>query len=305
MIGDWIQDVRIALRGLRRSPGFTVAAVLTLAVGIGATAAIFSLLHAVLLRPLPFPDADRLVALWERRGGSRAADIPVSGHEYVAWKERNRVFSDVALAQSTAATLTGIGEPATIAVLRVSADYFPTLGVAPALGRAIVQGEDRDGHDGVAVLSDRFWRARLGADPRAVGSTITLDDRAVTVVGVMPPLPEHIAPAVWVPLDVAAEARAVGRHNLQVIGRLRDGASLTQARADLGAIAGQLARELSGQTDHGVTVETLRESHAGSLRLPLTLLAAAVGCVLLIAKRSAMNSRAGCRCTAQRRRRAW
>jgi putative ABC transport system permease protein len=280
---DLFHDARLALRALRRQPGFAAAAMLTLALGIGTSTAVFSLLHAVLLRPLPFRDPGRLVAVWERRGESRDADIPVSAHEYVAWKERNRVFSDLALAQPAGATLTGVGEPVTIRTLRVSTDYFPMLGLVPTLGRAIVQGDDRDGNDGVAVVSDQFWRLRLGADPRAVGSTITLDDRPVTVVGVMPPLPEHVSPGVWLPLDVAAEARAVGRHNLQVIARLRDGITLAQARADLGTIAGQLARELPGQTDHGVAVQALRDTYTGSLRLPLLLLSGAVGCVLLIA----------------------
>lgn len=277
-----LTDLRHALRALRRQPGFTAATVLTFALGIGANTAIFALLHAVLLKPLPVAEPDRLVVVWERRGGSRNADIPVSAHEYVAWRERSRAFSHLALTAPGEATLTGTGEPVTIQVQRVSGDFFPALGVAALLGRTFADSTGA-ANEPVAVLSERFWRRHQDADPDIVGRTIVLDDAAYTVVGVMPPLPEALSSGVWLPLDVPAEARAVGRHNLQVTGRLADGVTIELARADLARIALELERELpQSNTDHGVTVNGFREQHAGSLRLPLLLLLGAVGVVLLI-----------------------
>jgi putative ABC transport system permease protein len=278
-----LHDLRYAARGLARSPGFTAVAVVTLALGIGANTAVLSAARAVFSSPLPFAEAERLVSLAERRGGSRDANIPVSGHEYEAWRSRNHVFDDIALFHSQRPNLTGAGEPEAIEMLEVSANYLPLLGVQPALGRGFAVGEDAAGRDRVAVLSDRFWRRRFGADARVVGRTITLNDHAFVIVGVLGPLPPTLSPDVLVPLDVPAQIQAVGRHNLNVIARLRPGATIERAQAEMSAIADGLARELPAEnTDHAVTIIPLRESLVGEFRAAALVVIGAVGFVLLI-----------------------
>ncbi len=278
-----LNDLRYAARGLLRSPGFTAVAVLTLALGIGANTAVFSLARAVFTNPLPFPDPDRLVSLSERRGGSRDANIPVSGHEYEAWRGENHVFEAVALFWGQRLNLTGRGEPEAVDVLRVSSNYLPLLRLQPALGRAFAEGEDAAGRDGVAILSDRFWRHRFAADPGVIGRTVILDDRAFSVVGVLGPLPASLIPDVLLPLDVAAQIRAVGRHNLGVLARLRPAATIEQAQTDISAISTRLAREMpKDNTGHAVTVVSLREELVGEFRTASMVMLAAVGVVLLI-----------------------
>ncbi len=278
-----LHDLRHAARGLLRSPGFTTVAVLTLALGIGANTAVLSLARAVFSNPLPFADAERLVALWERRGGSRDANIPVSGHEYAAWKEENRVFEQVALFRRERLNLTGTGEPEAIEAVRVSSNYLPLLRLQPALGRAFADGEDVAGHDRVAILSDRFWRRRFGADQGIVGQNILLDDQTFSVVGVLGPLPPSLTPDVLLPIDVPAQIRAVGRHNLNVIARLRPGVTIDRAKSDVNVIAERLARQMPDQnTGHSVTVISLREDLVGEFRPASVVMIAAVAFVLLI-----------------------
>ena len=278
-----LNDLRYAARGLLRSPGFTAVAVLTLALGIGANTAVFSLARAVFTNPLPFPDPDRLVAVSERRGGSRDANIPVSGHEYEAWKGDSRVFDAVAVFRGERLNLTGAGEPEAVEAARVSSSYLPLLRLQPALGRAFAEGEDTAGRDRVAILSDRFWRRRFAADPGVVGRTVTLDDRPFLVIGVLGPLPPSLSADVLLPMDVPAQIRAVGRHNLSVLARLRPAITIDQAKADLTAISARLAREMPDQnTGHAVNVVSLREELVGEFRLASTVMIAAVGFVLLI-----------------------
>jgi putative ABC transport system permease protein len=279
-----LHDVRYALRTLARTPGFTAVAILSMALGIGGTSAVFSLFRAVFLTPLPFPDAGRLVAVTERRAGSGRADLPVSGHEYGAWKERSRVFERIALYQPDRMNLTGGGDPELIGVLHVSADFFPALGLSAALGRVFVEGEDRAGSGDVAILSDAFWRRRFAGDLAIVGRQITLNDRAFTVVGVMPPLPKTLSLDVWLPLDVPAQLRSVGRHNLNVLARLAPGVSVTRAQGDLTLVSEQLAREMpNDNTNHRVNVVPMREGLVGEYRTAMVVLFAAVGFVLMIA----------------------
>jgi putative ABC transport system permease protein len=278
-----LNDLRYAARGLLRSPGFTAVAVLTLALGIGANTAVFSLARAVFTNPLPFPDPGRLVSLSERRGGSRNANIPVSGHEYEAWKDENHVFEAVALFRGERLNLTGRGEPEAVEVVRVSSNYLPLLRLQPALGRVFADGEDAAGRDGVAILSDRFWQRRFAADPGVIGRTVILDDRPFLVIGVLGPLAPSLSPDVLLPMDVPAQIRAVGRHNLSVLARLRPAISIDQATADLTAISTRLAREMPDQnTGHAVNVVSLREELVGEFRLASMVMIAAVGFVLLI-----------------------
>jgi putative ABC transport system permease protein len=288
--GRWLwwerlkQDVRFGLRMLKRNPAFSVVAVLTLALGIGANTAIFSLIQAVLLRPLPFPEPDRLVRIWERRPSSREANLPISGHEFAAWKEQSHVFEKMALFTPGGATITGAGEPEQISLMRVSADFFPVLGVQPVLGRTILPGEDRAGKDRVAVLSDGLWRRRFSADRKIVGQAITLNDETYAVVGVMPYLPESMMPDLWLPIDLPAEVQRVGRHGMNVIARLKPGVTLEQAQSDLAVVARALEQQRPrDNTDHKVSVLALREDLAGDMRRALVMLMGSVGFVLLIA----------------------
>jgi putative ABC transport system permease protein len=278
-----LHDLRHASRGLLRTPGFTTVAVLTLALGIGANTAVFTLARAVFSTPLPFANANRLVSLSERRTGSRNANIPVSGHEFVAWQEQNHVFQQIALFRGERLNLTGTGDPEAIEVMRVSSGYLPLLGLRPALGRTFIEGEDADGPDGVAILSDRFWRRRFAADGAILGRRITLDDRPFSIIGVLPPLPSSLTPDVLLPIDMADQIRAVGRHNLSVVARLRPGVTLEAAQADLDAVATRLAREMPNQnTGHAVTIIPFREELVGEFRPASWLMIAAVGFVLLI-----------------------
>jgi putative ABC transport system permease protein len=285
-----ILDLRYGIRTLLKAPGFALVALLTLALGIGANTAVFSLAHAIFLAPLPFPDDERLVVLGEQRGSSGAASLPLSGHEYVAWNTQNRSFDRIALVHRAGLTLTGAGDPASIEVASVSRDFFPVLGVRPSLGRAFEADDAGPGADRAVVLSDALWRRRFRANPAIVGQSVALDDEMYTVVGVMPALPAALAPDAWLPLDVPAQARAVGRHNLNAIGRLRSGVTLERARADLELISARLARELPrDNTDHHPKLTSLRESLVGDVRAAWRLLLLAVGFVLLIACANVAN----------------
>ena len=279
-----LNDLRYAIRLLSRAPGFTAVAAFTLALGIGGSVAVFSLFRGVFLSPLPFPEDQRLVSISERRGGSRNAELPVSGHEVMAWQQQNRVFDRMALFRPEALNLTGAGEPEMITVLYTSVDFFQTLGLPPALGRVFAPGEDGAGGPRLAILSDGFWRRRFAANPAIVGQTITLNDRVWSVIGVMPPLPKSLSVDAWVPLDVPDQVRAVGRHSLNAIARLKPGILVSEAQTDLQIISDRLARELPAQnTGHGAHVMLLRDSLVGEYRTGLLLLLSAVGFVLLIA----------------------
>jgi putative ABC transport system permease protein len=261
-----------------KTPGFATVSILTLALGIGANTAMLSLARAVFFAPLPFSDPDRLVAIAERRPGSRSTNIPISGHEFAAWSDQNRVFERMALYRPNGLNLTGGGEPEKIRVIEVSASYLPTLGLSPALGRGFVEGESR-----VVILSDPLWRRRFGADPKVMERTITLNDESYAVVGVLRPLPPSLTPDVLLPLDMPAEIRAVGRHNLYAVARLRADATLAAAQSDLSAIADRLALQMPrDNTGHSVAITPLREDMVGEFRRGSWLMVAAVGFVLLI-----------------------
>jgi len=278
-----LHDLRHALRGLLLSPAFTVMSVLTLAVGIGANTAVLSLARAVFVNPLPFKDADRLVVIAERRPGSRDANIPVSGHEFAAWKDQNQVFEQIAISRGDGLNLTAAGEPEKIEALRVSASYLPAMGLSPALGRVFLDGEDAAGRNRVVILSDGLWRRRFGADRSIVGRTITLNDESYAVVGVLGPLPQSLVPDVLLPLDVPDDIRAVGRHNLNVVARLRPGVTIEAAGSDVSAISERLAATMPrDNTGHSAVVAPLRELMVGEYRRVSWLIVAAVGFVLLI-----------------------
>jgi predicted permease len=300
-----MQDMRYALRQLRQSPGFAAIAVITIALGIGATTAMFSVVNAILLRPLPFQEPERLMAVGEY--DTRLGDVgkvlgTLSYADVRDIRVRNHSFSDVAAYNWDEGTLTGAGEPLHIKLGRVNAGMFRLLGVNPVLGRDFRSDEDQPGHH-VAVVSDQFWRNRLNADPGALGRNLNLGGRAYTIVGVMPagfqfPIASE-ARDLWLTFSRVAESDAPGdtpmteqrgNHTLEAIARLKPGVTLAQANADLAAIASGLAKEFPGTNAYaGATAQPELEFLVGDTRTPLIMLLAAVGFVLLIACANVAN----------------
>jgi putative ABC transport system permease protein len=282
-----LTDVRHGFRSLLKRPGFTAIALITLALGIGANTAIFSVVNAVLLRPFPFKDPERIVTLWERRANSGRSNLPLSGHEFAAFKEGTKSFEALTLIEPDTLSLTGRGEPTFVNVLHVSTDYFNVLGVPPFLGRTFLPGEDQ-GSAKVAVLSEKLWADRFASDPGVVSQTIRLSDQAYTVVGVMPKL--ELMPDVILPIDLPNELLKVGKHGDQVMGRLGPGVSLDQAKAELTLVAQRLEQQFpETNKDHAVTAITLHEAVTGNSYLALVTLFGAVGFVLLIACANVAN----------------
>ncbi|HET6896763.1 MAG TPA: ADOP family duplicated permease, partial [Vicinamibacteria bacterium] len=297
-------DLRHACRVLLKAPVFTAVTVITLAFGIGANSAIFSLVNAVLLRPLGYAEPERLMLVYEGFGGP--GKIGVSPPDFVDLTTLQRPFSSIGAYRTTQYELSGTGEPERITGVRVSAAVFPILGVPPAAGRTFVESDDQPGQD-VAVLSHGLWQRRFGGDPQAVGRTITLDRRPYTVVGVMPPAfqfpkrgPQiNGEPAqVWTPLALDSFERSENArgmmYNHSVIGRLRDGVTAERARADIGALRSRLIDNYPAMLREpmqslAVTAVPLAEEIAGEVQRPLLLLLGAVGLVLLVACANVAN----------------
>jgi len=286
MIDAFFQDLRHAFRTLLRTPAFTVAAVLTLAIGIGANSALFSVIDAVLLRPLPYERPEELVQVFETFAHHDEGRFSASPAEFLAWRERNEVFAGIGATANRPANLTGGEEPEQLSMARVSAELFPLLGIEPALGRTFAREEEQPGRDDVALLSDGFWQRRFGGDRSLVGRSITLDGRPVTVLGILPPGASLLQGFdVAVPFGFTeADRQDRGHHFLDVVARLRPGVDLRQAQAGIGALATALneARP-AGTKPHGVTLSPLHEEVVGGARPALRMLLGAVGFVLLIA----------------------
>jgi len=283
-----IKDIRFGLRSLAKRPAFTAIAVITLALGIGANSAIFSVVNAVLLRPLPFKDPDRLMVVWERRENSGRANLPLSGHEYAAFKERTNAFEALTLFQPNAFNLTGRGDPVVVDAGEVSTEYFSVVGVPPLLGRTFAPGEDGGGGARVVVLNHKLWTERFGSNPAVINQTVRMDDQSYTVIGVMPPL--ELMPSVLVPIDLRGELRKVGKHSHQVIGRLKPGVTLDEAQAEVAHVAQLVEKEFpDANRGHGAQVIGLHEMITGEAQLPLLTLFGAVGFVLLIACANVAN----------------
>ena len=294
----WWQDARYAVRTLRRTPGFTVVAVLTLAIGIGANTAIFSVVDGVIIRSLTYQDAGRLVAIHEVIPAMKATQplIPVNAAHFLDWRRTTRAFDGMALLDGGQMNLTGSGEPESISTARASANVFAVLGVQPRLGRTFTDLEDQLGRDHVVILSDEIWRRHFGADPQILGRSISLNDEAYAVVGVLPPtfhFPKvgqlyamAIAaeqPQIWKSLGARAEELDPGgQFSFACIARLHDGVSLAQASSDLKAAQGSVAETLPAMPDLDVAIVPLQEQITGRSRSGLELLLAAVGAVLLI-----------------------
>ena len=289
----FLQDLRFGGRMLRKNPGFTLVAVLTLALGIASNATIFSFVNAVLYRRPPVHDPDRALVLYEvptKRGGANLERV--STPNYVTWKRGNQAFSDLAaLEPYGSVNLTGTGEPERISMNRVTANYFSVAGVAPEIGRAFAANEDQPGHERVALLDYRFWERKFGSDPNIAGKTIRLDGEEHTIVGVLPQRFQILSfrAQVWLPLVLdASEQTAAARQNrtLYPFGRLKPGVTLAQAQANvraLGAVAAQAFPETeSGWRADCVTLQEfgIRDFNANAA---IVVLLAAVGFVLLIA----------------------
>lgn len=282
-----LQDLRFAFRMLARKPGFTVVAVVIMALGIGANTAIFSLVRAVLLRPLPFHEPNRLMMVWEDAsfiGFPRNTPAPAN---YADWKASNEVFEDMAALDWRSFNLIGDGEPQKVSAYGVTAEFFPLLGVTPALGRVFLPEEDKPEANRVAIISYKLWQSRYGGERDIVGRDILLDSDKHTVVGVMPAgfqfLESYIG--IWVPLRMPKEEMARrDDHYLQVVARTKPGVTLDQAQTNIKTIMAGISRDYPDSAGRlGAYVVPLSEELTGETRRPLVLLMVAVGFVLLIA----------------------
>ncbi|MGD0697250.1 MAG: ABC transporter permease [Terriglobia bacterium] len=291
-IQNFMQDLRYGLRQLSRNPGFTAVAAITLALGIGANSLIFSVVNAAILHPLPFRDANRLVTLWATSptigfSGPGALSDP----DYKEWRMQNHVFSEIAAYRGQPSNLTGGGEPMRLTGVAISSSLLRLLDVSPALGRAFAPEEETAGHNRVALLSDRLWRSRFGADRPAVGRSIKLDGEFYTVIGVMPAGFDFPNDAdVWIPLTLANDA-----HNasLQIVARLKPHVTIESARRDVALIdkrfKEQRAPHPAGGWEWHIALVPLSQAVASDVRTPLLVLFGAVGLVLLIACANVAN----------------
>ena len=287
-----LQDLRFAARNLRKAPGFTAIAVIALALGIGANAAMFSIVNAVLLKPLPYAQPERLVKLYTSMPQFR--DASVSYPNFLDWQQRSQSFDRMAAYRGDNFNLTGQASPERLRGIMASSTLFDVLGVKPIVGRVVSRDEDQRGGAPVVVLTSNFWRTRFGGDPQVVGHTITLNDRLYTIVGVIPsddvlwqrasvivPIGQWSEPLFW--------NRGVGM-GMRVVGRLKSGTTTRQAQSELDGIGAALAREYPTENkDKGINAISMREDLTGDVRTPLLVLLGAVGFVLLMACANVAN----------------
>jgi putative ABC transport system permease protein len=293
-MGTLAQDLRYALRMLAKRPGYTAVAALTLALGIGANTAIFSVVNAVLLRPLPFAAPERLVYAEgaDLRDGSKGGSI--SAPDFLDYREQNHVFERLAAFMPQSFTVTGDGSASErIESARVSHGFFETLGVAPlGGGRAFLAEEEQGGRNAVAVLSHGLWQRRYGSDPKIVGKSISLDGEAVTIVGVMPAGFDYPRGAqLWSPIAFKSQHTSQRRaHFLRAVGRLKPGVTLSQAQEEINAVGRRLEQQYpDSNTNYGMGLTPLTEWMVGEMRSTLLILLVAVGFVLLIACANVAN----------------
>lgn len=285
-----LQDFRYALRILFKKPGFTAIAVLTLALGIGANTAIFSVVDAVLLRALPYPDADRLVMLWSTM---QSQGVPTAGSampDYREWRDQSQSFEGLGGFYYGDFNLSGANrEPARVQGAYITANLFPVLGIAPALGRGFSSEEEQFGRNHVALLSNELWQRRYGADPRIIGRSVTLGGDTYTVVGVMPPgmafFDNQPVVELWTPISFAPGDNFDTRNNhfVNLVGRLKPGVTLQQAQSEVSAIADRMAEQEKGNEGLGALLVPVREQLTGDVRLAVLVLLGAVAFVLLVA----------------------
>jgi predicted permease len=293
-----LTDLRYGLRILLKQPGFTIGAVITLALGIGANTAIFSLVNSILLRPLPFREPDRLVRMLQASPKLGLTSWGVSQADFAAYRDQNRSFESIAIYNTGAINLTGAGEPERLPLATVTADFFKVFGVNPLLGRTFVAGEDEKGKNQVCVISHAFWQRRFGGDPNVVGRTLSLNNTPTQFIGVMPAefkFPRYEID-LWTPL--AFDAKRTAPYFFAVIGRLKPGVQVAQAQADTTDVLQNFGREHPGNSEAvGLSegngprtiVTPMREAMLGKTEKPLLVLLASVALVLLIACANVAN----------------
>jgi putative ABC transport system permease protein len=296
------RDIRYSVRSLLQARVFAAAVILTLALGIGANTAIFSIAHAVLLRPLPFKDPQQLVQVWENNRRRNVPRYGVAPGNFFDWRQRNTVFQETSAFNHLNMNLTGHGEPVRLLGAGVSASLFPLLGVSPALGRGFLEEEGELGRHQVAILAHALWQNRFGSDTAIIGQPVSLNDQSFTVIGVLPAdfqLP-YMTPGaregsqpidVFIPLAMdSKESQHRGTHPLRVFGRMKPGVTLEQAQSEMDALAAQIEKENpESNVGKGVTLVALHEQLVGDFRLALLVLLGAVAAVLLIACSNVAN----------------
>jgi len=289
---DVLRDIRHSIRGLRRSPGFALAVLLTLALGIGGNTAIFSVVDQVLLRPLPYPDGDRLIRIYEQRLDRPATTGPrssngVSPANWLDWQQQSRTISSMGIWLGLSRTLTGMGEPERLRGQYVSWEFFEVLGVKPLLGRVVSADDDRPMAPPVAVLSHGLWQRRFNSDPNVIGRVLQIDDTPVTVIGVMPQGFRFIYQDTdfWgaFGLDRSSPWRQIGGRFTDVIARVSPDATIASADAELKAITSALASRYDFNKNRSIAVVPLREELTGQVEQSLLVLYGAVAVLLLIA----------------------
>ncbi|HLK17749.1 MAG TPA: ABC transporter permease [Bryobacteraceae bacterium] len=287
-----LQDFRFALRTFLKSPGFTAVAILALALGIGANAALFSVINAVLLKPLPYAQPERLISIFETF--LPAGYGSVSAPNFLDWRKQNHTLDHLEAFSASSLNLQSHGEPERIPAVLATAGLFDMLGTQPILGRTFLPDEDQPGKPRVVVMSERLWRRRFGADPKLLGSTITLDGQAATVIGIMPASFQFPAGSLtrnlWMPLQFSADQlKERGNHLFNVAGRLKRGVSMDAASADMKQVAANIERQFPEQKGRSVWTRSMHDVLVGNLRPVLLILMGSVGFVLLIACANVAN----------------
>src|ERR1700722_8192360 len=293
-MGTLWQDLRFSARMLRRNPGFAIVAILTLAIGIGANAVIFSVVNGVLLRPLPFPDSKRIVTVWETDANRNVVHGTASAAELLDWQEMSHSFQDLSGWRALYFTITENGEPEQVWGSQISGNFFRTLRVSPVVGRDFTAEDEQPGHEQVVILSYALWQRHYGGDSRIIGKTIALDDEPITVIGVLPrdftlygTLPEY---EIWKPFAFNRTQLDRENHELVIFGRLRDKVALQQAQTEMETIQTRLKEQHPGiDQKNGIRVVGFHDELIKPLRPGLLLLLAAVGFVLLIACANVAN----------------
>ena len=279
-----LHDLRDAVRSLTRAPAYTLTAIAVLALGIGATTSIFSFVDAVLLRPLPYPNPERIVFVFEKPPGGLRNGVATA--QFLDWRDQNDVFEAMAATTSSTMTLAGAGDTARLRVGRVSTGYFGVFGIRPVLGRTLKADDEQPGRDRVVVLSNRTWQSVFGADPTLVGREIVLDGQAFTVIGVLPAASafDRGRTEVWRPLVFGPGERARNYHWLQVVARLKPGVKIEQAKSRMEPIAARIAHDYPDiKKDWGITLDRFSDLVVNTdLRQSLNMLMAAVGMLLLV-----------------------
>ncbi len=291
-----LDDLRYAIRMLLKSPGFTAVAVITLALGIGANTGIFSVVNAVLIRPMPYREPDRLVVIHQTDLKKGWNWVPPSPADFLDWREQNQVFEEIAAFRVWFHSLAGTDGAENVLGVRTSANFFHLLGIGAALGRTFLADEEQPGRDQVVLLTHGLWQRRFGSDPTAIGKTVTIDDRPFTIVGILPPEFRFMRFfrgdefELWMPLALEPSQLSRAEHSVSVYGRLNSEVTLAQAAAEMDTINRRLAQQYpETNKDVGVKVLSLVEANSKALGPTFLLLVTAVGFVLLIACANVAN----------------